>query len=247
MASERELSETGTETQFIGVPMPKVPTLPLPPEGALHLYLAMEKYLPDEWQRWASAKADREMYRKELSTPPGGHRWPEEDPKRIAAIKDSRKATWRGLDAKMQTAWATLQAGLFGSLRSGALLAYSVPIAADDVYRLIPTATWQSLTKVSILNKQIVGLLVDPTMAVVTQGNDNRSLENRASGRPPAEARPLIEAEYKRRKQAGDGLSGAHEEASAILKALQIRHPELDFPQQQTVAKWIRSDWKEPK
>ena len=84
--------------------MTKIPTVALPPEGAVDLLQGMQKYLPEEWAYRASAKAAQEGQRKFASGEPGGQRWPETDPKRLEAIKLAGQKRRRIFEADQQSA-----------------------------------------------------------------------------------------------------------------------------------------------
>jgi len=221
--------------------MTKIPTVALPPEGTVDLLQGMQRYLPEEWARWASAKAANKAQQKSASGVPGGRRWPETDPKRLEAIKLASQKRRETCNADQQSAWASLIAALFTSLKSGALSAYVVPTSVTDDYNLVLPTLWQLQTKLSVRGSNIVGLPMGPVKIILWRANCGDAVAKRGPGRPPAETRDHVEKEYWQRRQSGEGLEGAHKEAAAILRILQVKHPEKKFSQNQTIAKWIKA------
>ena len=222
--------------------MAEIPTVPLPPDGAIELLCGMQEYLPEEWERWAAARAAQETHRKSVSVLPGRTRWPETDPRRLEAVKAAHNTRSQAVKADQQSAWVSLVAALFTRLSSGVLFAYAVPTSLDGVYRLIPPTVWQQQARLSVRSGNIVGLPTGPVKVVLWRAKSGDALGRRGPGRPRAEVRDHVENEYRRRRQSGEGLEGAHREAAAIVRILRERHPEKKFPQKQTMARWIR-DW----
>lgn len=225
--------------------MSRVPTLVIPPRGALAPLRAMEEYLPAEWQRYIEAKEALEAQQKKMRIPPGGTRWPETDPRYIAPINASRKTALRERRSDLETAWKQLAGALLRSLQSGTLHAYTEPTSSDGQYLRIPIALWRQLTTFRIHKGQILGLRLEPVRLLICHADPGVKEPSRRPGRPAATARELFDVEFRARELSGEQLETAGKEAAAIFCILQKKHPDLVLPQEQTGAKWIRPRMKE--
>ncbi len=189
--------------------MAEIPTVPLPPDGAVELLSGMQEYLPEEWARWAAFRAVQDAQRKSVLGLPGRPRWPETDPRRLEAVKAARNTRSQAVKADQQSAWASLVAALFTRLSSGVLFAYAVPTSLNEVYRLIPPTVWQQQAGLSVRRGNIVGLPMGPVKVVLWRANSGDALGRRRPGRPRAEVRDHVENEYWRRRQSGGPPSGS--------------------------------------
>lgn len=224
--------------------MSQIPSLAVPPLGALDPLRAMEEYLPEEWHLYLSARRALEAQQKAMRSPPGGHRWPENDPRYIAPILAARQTASRGLRGDVGVRWREVVGALLQGLQCGALHAYAVPASQNEPYLFIPIALWQQLITINIRGREMTGLRPEPVRLLICRADERASKAFRSSGRPPADARELFEAEFKARGLSGARLGGAHKEAAAIFHILQETHPGLVLPQEQTAAKWIRQRMK---
>ena len=221
----------------------RTPVLPLPPKGAVPVLSAMQEFLPDEWQKWEDLKRQQRDVRERSRTPPGGRRWPETDARHISSIKMRRQAASRAASDAANSAWNDLKRALFDQLMSGDLIAYVTPGSPGDPHRQIPRLLWQELRTVSVQDSLAAGVSVGTIKILIHRAGAGEE-RPRAAGRPQSQARPIIMDEFRRRREAGEAQDGAHKEAAELIRIQKTTHPELEPPQAQTVARWIREELK---
>ncbi|MTH60001.1 hypothetical protein [Paracoccus litorisediminis] len=225
--------------------MSPTPVLPVPPEGALDILSAMREYLTAELQSVQACEAQQRDLEKQFRAPPGGHRWPETDPRRIEAAKIARGKALRAARDAVANAKNDHKLALIDGLRSGALIAYAVTGSLGDGYRQIPRSHWDELQIASLRESMVSGSATGSMKILVGRQRDGKQ---RAVGRPRSEAHAFIIDAYRKRLQAGQALyavrgeDGAHKEAAELIRILRATHPEIKSPANDLVAAWIRKE-----
>jgi len=203
---------------------------------------AMQEFLPDEWQNLQACEARLSELRERYRVPPGGRRWPDTDPRRIAAAGEARGKVARDARNAVSDAWSDLRRTLVDGLRSGGLIAYAVPTTPGEAYHQIPRSLWDSLRIASLRDSTVSGSVHGSVKILIGHAGPDEG-KSRATGRPRSEARPVVVEAYRRRLMAGEALSGAHREAAELIRILRDTHPEIKALQK-SVAKWVLEEMR---